>query len=147
MSLQNSNTARFVTAALISLFVTVTTLVPIFPRVAFAFSVPIPHPQAYERPPTSGYYPEPEPCHGSCSGIHDPDIVYAEGTYWRFSTGGNIAIASAPSLSGPWKYLGALLHNGTKIFLRKDQDIWVSWFSNQYPYATLIHIVTNFNHP
>ncbi|KAI8941804.1 hypothetical protein NX059_003005 [Plenodomus lindquistii] len=47
----------------------------------------------------------------------DPSVVYENGTYWRFSTAGNIAIASAPALEGPWEYRGALLDNGTEIFV------------------------------
>lgn len=70
-------------------------------------------------------YPDPRSCQGNCSWIHDPSLVYEDGTYWRFSTSGNIAIATAPRLDGPWSYLGPLLVNGTKIFVGKEQDIWV----------------------
>jgi arabinan endo-1,5-alpha-L-arabinosidase len=80
-----------------------------------------------------GFYPLPEPCHGNCSWIHDPSIWYEDGTYWRFSTSGNIAIATAPSLGGPWRYEGALLHNGTSIFVSDGQDIWVSAYSGSGP--------------
>ncbi|KAH7084519.1 glycosyl hydrolase [Paraphoma chrysanthemicola] len=62
--------------------------------------------------------------HGNCSRIHDPSILYENGTYWRFATSGNIGIANSPFLQGPWTYRGALLHKGTSIHLRKDQDIW-----------------------
>jgi arabinan endo-1,5-alpha-L-arabinosidase len=70
-------------------------------------------------------YPDPSPCVGNCSHIHDPSIIYEDGTYWRFSTSGNIAMASAPSLKGPWTYRGSLLQEGTKIHVAPDQDIWV----------------------
>lgn len=86
--------------------------------------VPDPRPQA-DRPQHSGIYPDPEPCMGNCSWIHDPSVIYEDGMYWRFSTSGNIAVAIAPSLGGPWTYKGPLLTNSTKIFIREDQDIWV----------------------
>jgi hypothetical protein len=73
----------------------------------------------------SAMHPQPRPCHGNCSWIHDPSILYDNGIYWRFSTSGNIAVATAPFLEGPWVYRGALLPNGTSIYLRDDQDIWV----------------------
>lgn len=100
------------------------------PYIILASPLPLPiaepHPQADSRPPKSGIYPEPQPCSGNCTWIHDPSIIYEDGLYWRFSTSGNIAIATAPSLVGPWTYKGALLTNGTKISIREDQDIWVS---------------------
>jgi arabinan endo-1,5-alpha-L-arabinosidase len=88
--------------------------------------------------PTNNYpspYPNPEPCHGNCSWIHDPSIFYDDGTYWRFSTSGNIAMATASSLEGPWEYRGALLHNGTKIHVADDQDIWASLYYGHCFYA------------
>ncbi|KAF1949539.1 Arabinanase/levansucrase/invertase [Byssothecium circinans] len=70
-------------------------------------------------------YPNPEPCKGNCSWIHDPSIVKKGGKYYRFSTSGNIAIATAPAIEGPWTYQGALLTNGTKIVVDAvRQDIW-----------------------
>lgn len=139
--IRNSDMARCASAIIVSLLVTSATFLPLLLQGAQGSPVPVPaaqplpqpqpqpqpfpSPQAHGRPPVSGYYPEPEPCHGNCSWIHDPSILYEDGLYWRFSTSGNIAVATAPSLSGPWEYRGALLHNGTKIFLREDQDIWV----------------------
>lgn len=71
-------------------------------------------------------FPNPEPCQGNCSWIHDPNIYVQGNTYYRFSTSGNIAIATASSLNGPWTYRGALLQNGTKIVVDPQrQDIWV----------------------
>ncbi|KAJ4364526.1 hypothetical protein N0V83_009121 [Neocucurbitaria cava] len=58
-------------------------------------------------------------------------IIYEDGVYWRFTTSGNVSIATAPSLSGPWQYRGALLPQGTKIFLRDDQDIWAPSISKR----------------
>ncbi|KAJ4989614.1 arabinan endo-alpha-l-arabinosidase a [Stagonosporopsis vannaccii] len=80
-------------------------------------------------------YPDPGPCYGNISWIHDPSIIYEDGTYWRFSTSGNIAIATAPSIRGPWTYQGPLLTEGTKIQVSPDQDIWapsVSKFDGLY---------------
>ncbi|PSN70725.1 Arabinanase/levansucrase/invertase, partial [Corynespora cassiicola Philippines] len=69
-------------------------------------------------------YPNPEISTGNNSGIHDPSIIKKDGTYYRFSTGGNIAIATAPTIAGPWEYKGALLHKGTSIIVVEGQDIW-----------------------
>jgi arabinan endo-1,5-alpha-L-arabinosidase len=69
-------------------------------------------------------YPDPEPCTGNCSWIHDPNIIKKDSTYYRFSTSGNIAIATAPSLTGPWEYQGPMLTAGTSINVGATQDIW-----------------------
>ncbi|PVH93796.1 glycoside hydrolase family 43 protein, partial [Periconia macrospinosa] len=70
-------------------------------------------------------YPDPEPCRGNCSWIHDPSIVKHGNRYYRFSTSGNIAIATAPEIGGPWVYEGAVLTNGTGIVVDEDrQDVW-----------------------
>jgi hypothetical protein len=83
-------------------------------------------------------YPDPEPCQGNCSWIHDPSIYYEDGTYWRFSTSGNIAVATAPSFGGPWEYQGALLSNGTRIDVSENQDIWASLSSLRFHECVLI---------
>jgi arabinan endo-1,5-alpha-L-arabinosidase len=71
-------------------------------------------------------YSLPEPCTGICVNAHDPSIVIRpDGTYFRFSTGGRIAIHTAPDLRGPWTYKGAALPNGSKINLQGNQDLWV----------------------
>ncbi|KAF2467292.1 endo-1,5-alpha-L-arabinosidase [Lindgomyces ingoldianus] len=69
-------------------------------------------------------FPNPEPCSGNCTWIHDPSVIQKDGTYYRFSTSGNIAIATAPSMTGPWTYKGALLEHGTSIYVVDGQDIW-----------------------
>jgi arabinan endo-1,5-alpha-L-arabinosidase len=70
-------------------------------------------------------YPSPEPCTGDCTAIHDPAIARRkDGTWLRFSTLGNIAIATAPALTGPWTYQGAMLPQGSSIKLRDDQELW-----------------------
>ncbi|EMD96994.1 glycoside hydrolase family 43 protein [Bipolaris maydis C5] len=133
----DSGPARFTTALLGALFITSATFVPFVVKntVASPLATPQPYPHAGPKPRplpnpqagpplVDGIYPDPEPCRGNCSWIHDPSIWYEDGTYWRFSTSGNIAIATAPSLGGPWRYKGALLHNGTSIFVVDGQDIW-----------------------
>lgn len=70
-------------------------------------------------------WPDPEPCSGNCSSIHDPSVVqHPSGSWLRFSTNGNIAIASAPSLTGPWTYQGAMLPSGSKISVTPGQELW-----------------------
>ncbi|KAF1976680.1 Arabinanase/levansucrase/invertase [Bimuria novae-zelandiae CBS 107.79] len=70
-------------------------------------------------------YLDPEPCLGNCSWIHDPSIYVQNGTYYRFSTSGNIAIVTAESLNGPWTYRGSLLEERTRIKVDEArQDIW-----------------------
>ncbi|KAE9054333.1 hypothetical protein PF010_g32578, partial [Phytophthora fragariae] len=48
-----------------------------------------------------------------------------DGTYFRFSTGGGIAVHSAPDITGPWEYKGAVLPDGTSIKLWDGKmDAW-----------------------
>jgi arabinan endo-1,5-alpha-L-arabinosidase len=131
--LHSSTMTRFVTAVLTSLLVTSATFLPLIARCGHAVPITqakpiayaIPVSQSLSPPPImSGLYRDPEPCHGNCSWTHDPNIVYNNGTYWRFATSGNIAVSTAPFLQGPWTYKGALLQHGTRIHLRDDQDIW-----------------------
>ncbi|KAF2647956.1 glycoside hydrolase family 43 protein [Lophiostoma macrostomum CBS 122681] len=70
-------------------------------------------------------WPEPEPCTGNCTGVHDPSVIRREdGTWFRYSTNGNIAIATAPALTGPWTYRGAMLPSGSVIDVVDDQQLW-----------------------
>lgn len=72
-------------------------------------------------------YANPQTCTGVCTNAHDPSIIRRDdGTYFRFSTGNKIAIHSAPALTGPWKYLGAAVPDGSKINLKGKDDLWVS---------------------
>ncbi|KAF1941407.1 endo-1,5-alpha-L-arabinosidase [Clathrospora elynae] len=137
-TIRDSRPARFTTAFLTALIITCATFLPFVVQGAVATPVPVPQPnadpgphaqpqldpQAIDHPTIDGIYPDPEECRGNCSWIHDPSIWYENGVYWRFSTSGNIAIATAPSLNGPWQYQGALLQNGTSIFVNGTQDIW-----------------------
>lgn len=67
-------------------------------------------------------------CSGICNNAHDPALIRRDdGTYYRFSTGGKIAIHSAPSITGPWTYKGAAISAGSKINLNGKNDLWVSW--------------------
>ncbi|KAH3971784.1 arabinan endo-1,5-alpha-L-arabinosidase [Parastagonospora nodorum] len=123
---QSSTVARFSIAIVISSLITSATFSPLVFHLTRSVPVVRARPQAaVVLPPSiSGIYPDPEPCRGNCSWVHDPSIVYDDNKYWRFTTSGNIAISTSRFLQGPWKYQGALLHNGTSIHLRDDQDIW-----------------------
>lgn len=77
-------------------------------------------------------YAAPGACSGDCQGdLHDPAVVYnGQGTYYRFVTHGNIQIATAPSISGPWSTQGAALPEGSMIHAVDNQgpdNIWVGW--------------------
>jgi arabinan endo-1,5-alpha-L-arabinosidase len=136
-SIRDSAIARFTTAMLVSLLVTSATFSPLLMQSVAssplpqelaqpqALPLPQPGPQTHSQPPSTEY-PDPEPCHGVCNNILDPSIFYEEGMYWRFSTSDNISVATAPSLEGPWKFQGSLLPQGTSIFVRPDQHVWVS---------------------
>ncbi|KAF2127757.1 glycoside hydrolase family 43 protein [Dothidotthia symphoricarpi CBS 119687] len=123
-SLKYPNILSFAMAILLSVSITIASFLPLL-----VLGSPVPVPQAYTPEPYS--YPEPEPCHGNCSWVHDPSIFYEDGVYWRFVTSGNIGVSVAQSLNGPWEYRGALLHEGTKIQLRDDQDIWAPSISKR----------------
>ncbi|KAI0159972.1 glycoside hydrolase family 43 protein [Hypoxylon sp. FL1284] len=70
-------------------------------------------------------YANPEPCSGTCTNTHDPSIIRrSDGTYFRFSTGGKIAVHTAPDIAGPWTYQGAALPSGSSIDLAGNQDLW-----------------------
>lgn len=73
-------------------------------------------------------YANPNECTGTCVNTHDPSIIQgSDGTYYRFSTGGKIAVHTAPDITGPWAYQGAALPDGSKIDLDGNQDLWVGW--------------------
>jgi arabinan endo-1,5-alpha-L-arabinosidase len=136
---RESGLARLATSLVTALLITSATFLPFLIQgaVASPVAIALPQPNPTPRPDPQdtggssleGHYPEPEPCRGNCSWMHDPAIWYENGIYWRFSTSGNIAIATAPSFGGPWQYQGALLHHGTSIYVSENQDIWVSSIS------------------
>lgn len=75
-------------------------------------------------------YTVPQACSGVCTNAHDPTIVLrGDGTYFRLSTGGKIAIHSAPSIRGPWAYVGAALPGGSSINKAGRDDLWVCFLS------------------
>ena len=69
--------------------------------------------------------PDPEPCTGNCTWVRDPSVIKraSDGTWFRLSINGDIAIASAPALTGPWTYQGAMLPGGTSIQVIDGQEI------------------------
>ncbi|KAH7120015.1 endo-alpha-1,5-arabinanase precursor [Dendryphion nanum] len=70
-------------------------------------------------------YANPLSCTGACTNAHDPALIRrADGTYFRFSTGGKIAIHSAPSITGPWTYKGAAIPAGSSINKKGRDDLW-----------------------
>ncbi|KAB2574555.1 putative arabinan endo-1,5-alpha-L-arabinosidase A [Lasiodiplodia theobromae] len=70
-------------------------------------------------------YANPGACSGTCVNTHDPSIIRrSDGTYFRFSTGGKIAIHTAPDITGPWTYKGAALPDGSSIDLAGKDDLW-----------------------
>ena len=72
-------------------------------------------------------YANPLACSGTCTNTHDPSIVRrsSDGTYYRFATGGGVAIHSGSSIQGPWTYQGYALASGSKISNSGADDIWV----------------------
>ncbi|KAI2463831.1 glycoside hydrolase family 43 protein [Annulohypoxylon bovei var. microspora] len=70
-------------------------------------------------------YANPGACSGTCTNTHDPSIIRrSDGTYFRFSTNGKIAVHTAPDITGPWTYKGAALPSGSKINLDGNQNLW-----------------------
>lgn len=74
-----------------------------------------------------GAYPAPGACSGDCW-THDPAVVKrADGTYFRFSTGGGIGVYKASALTGSWTYQGVALASGSSISVTGNAgtDLWV----------------------
>lgn len=83
-------------------------------------------------------YANPKTCTGTCTNAHDPAIIRrSDGTYFRFSTGGEIAVHTAPDITGPWTYKGAALPSGSSIDLAGNTDLWVSELSRKTMLANL----------
>lgn len=55
------------------------------------------------------------PTHGTDFNIHDPSIIRDGDTYYAYGVGKHILIHSASSLSGPWKNIGTVLNQDSKI--------------------------------
>ena len=81
-------------------------------------------------------YSKPLSCNGICTNAHDPSLIRrGDGIYFRFSTGGNIAVHTAPSIQGPWIYNGAAHPDGSKINKTGSRDLWapdVAKFGSTY---------------
>ncbi|KAK4234441.1 glycoside hydrolase [Achaetomium macrosporum] len=90
-------------------------------------------------------YALPEACSGVCTNSHDPSIIRrSDGTYFRFSTGGKIAVHTAPALTGPWTYRGAALPSGSSINLPGNQDLWAPDVAKVGDYYYLYYSVSTF---
>ncbi|KAL1297467.1 hypothetical protein AAFC00_004993 [Neodothiora populina] len=82
-------------------------------------------------------YANPMACSGVCTNTHDPALIRrtSDGEYFRFATGGGIAIHKASSLTGPWVYQGEALSGGSKIDNSGAKDMWapdVSYVGGTY---------------
>lgn len=73
-------------------------------------------------------YADPLSCSGTCTNTHDPDLIRrsSDGTYFRFATGGGIAIHTADTIQGPWTYQGYALPDGSSIDNSGSDDLWVA---------------------
>ncbi|TMW63236.1 hypothetical protein Poli38472_002177 [Pythium oligandrum] len=70
-------------------------------------------------------YANPRACSGVCGNAHDPAIMRrADGTYFRFSTNGKVAVHTAPSINGPWTYKGAAIPAGSIINMPGRDGLW-----------------------
>lgn len=78
-----------------------------------------------------GAYTDPLPCSGICTDTHDPSLIRrsADGTYYRFATGGLIPIYSAASVQGPWRHLGNVLSAAAKVDNPGKGDLWVGIYT------------------
>ncbi|MCJ1240741.1 hypothetical protein MMC14_008745 [Varicellaria rhodocarpa] len=70
-------------------------------------------------------YAGPGSCSGACN-THDPAVIQRsyDGVYFRFTTGNDISVAKASSLSGPWTNQGSVLPKGSSINLAGNKDLW-----------------------
>lgn len=68
-------------------------------------------------------YPDPGACSGNCL-VHDPAVFVREsdGTFFRFSTGNEIQIATASAITGPWTVKGSVVPAGSSIDLPGNTD-------------------------
>ena len=57
---------------------------------------------------------------------HDPSIVLVNSTYYHYHVGPNIAISTAPSMSGPWTYAGPVL-DATTIIPKPQDNLTFPW--------------------
>lgn len=73
-------------------------------------------------------YSNPGVCSGACN-THDPALIQrtSDGTWFLFSTGGGIGVASASSIDGSFTAIGDVLADGSSIDLTGNTDLWVSF--------------------
>lgn len=90
-------------------------------------------------------YANPGACSGSCN-VHDPAVIRrtSDGTYFRFSTGNKIQIATASSISGPWTIKGSALPSGSSISLAGNTDLWAPDISKVGDVYYLYYSVSTF---
>jgi len=70
-------------------------------------------------------YANPGACSGDCV-THDPCVVRrtSDGTFFRFTTGNEILVATADSIEGPWTTTGSAITGGSSIDLTGNTDLW-----------------------
>ncbi|RPB18849.1 endo-1,5-arabinanase [Terfezia boudieri ATCC MYA-4762] len=87
----------------------------------------------------------PASCSGACN-VHDPAVIRrtSDGTYFRFSTGNRIQIATASSLAGPWTIQGSAIPAGSIIDLDGQDNLWAPDVSNVGDYYYLYYSVSTF---
>ncbi|KAF1982577.1 glycoside hydrolase family 43 protein [Aulographum hederae CBS 113979] len=70
-------------------------------------------------------YAFPRACSGICGNAHDSSVIRrSDGTYIRYATGAKIAMHIAPSIAGPWEFVGAAIPRGSRINLKGRDDLW-----------------------
>lgn len=94
---------------------------------------------------TFGAAVTPRSCSGACN-VHDPAVIRrtSDGTYFRFSTGNRIQIATASSLSGPWTIQGSAIPAGSIINLDGRYDLWAPDVAKVGDYYYLYYSVSTF---
>lgn len=87
----------------------------------------------------------PGACSGDCN-VHDPAVIRrtSDGTYFRFSTGNRITVATASSLSGPWTNRGQAIPAGSIINLDGRYDLWAPDVAKVGDYYYLYYSVSTF---
>jgi len=80
-------------------------------------------------------YANPLACSGTCTNTHDPSIIRrsSDGEYFRFATGGGIAIHKASSMQGSWVYQGNALADGSSVDNSGSDDLWVNTTISSVP--------------
>lgn len=69
-------------------------------------------------------FPDPVALTGNNTFVHDPNVIKKDSTYYRFSTFGQIQIASALAMTGPWTELGHAIDGGSIINIPGNTVLW-----------------------